>query len=430
VASDTTSLFRPEAIAARRDAWLGRPRLLQPLSVVVATALSVAVIGLILGFLAFGTYTRRVQVHGTVVPSAGVSRLFSPQGGRIVEGLATEGAVVRRGDVLYTIGMDPITSLGETEAIVSDRLRAQRAGLQSAIREREVLDAADKKGLHAQQSNASNELQRIDRQIGHAGEYVAALKGQAERYRELADQGIVVLREYEVRQQSYMQTRQELENLQRQRIQLQGRLADIHAKLAAFDANAAVATGELHQRIAGIDQQLVQGEARRAIKVQAPRDGVVSAILVQPGQMVVAGAPLLSILPAEGPLEIHLMASSQAIGFVREGVHVLLRYAAFPFQKFGQYPGQVTRVTRVTLQSGESAATSEAKGTQPPGAPYRITVRPDSPQVMAYGQPQPLRIGMEVEASLLLDSRKLYQWILEPLYSMRGDVSGPAAHLP
>ncbi|ABS14881.1 hypothetical protein Oant_2165 [Brucella anthropi ATCC 49188] len=65
----TTPLFRNEAVVARRDAWLGSPRLIQPISVQLATVIGVTVVALIGIVLAFGEYTRRVRVHGAVVPS-------------------------------------------------------------------------------------------------------------------------------------------------------------------------------------------------------------------------------------------------------------------------------------------------------------------------------------------------------------------------
>jgi membrane fusion protein len=121
-------------------------------------------------------------------------------------------------------------------------------------------------------------------------------------------------------------------------------------------------------------------------------------------------------------MEVHLLADSKAIGFIREGVPVLLRYTAFPYQKFGQYGARVTKVSRVTLRQEEANADAVAAQPQPTQAQYRITVQPDRPSVMAYGKVEPLRAGMSVEADLLLETRPLYQWLLEPIYSLRGRV--------
>ncbi len=119
-------------------------------------------------------------------------------------------------------------------------------------------------------------------------------------------------------------------------------------------------------------------------------------------------------------MEVQLLADSRAIGFIKEGAPVLLRYTAFPYQKFGQYSGSVTNVSRVTLRQGEANADAMAAQIKQSQAQYRITVQPDSSNVIAYGKPEQLRAGMSVEAHLLLDTRPLYQWILEPLYSLRG----------
>ena len=40
--------------------------------------------------------------------------------------------------------------------------------------------------------------------------------------------------------------------------------------------------------------------------------------------------------------------------------------------------------------------------------------------MLAYGRPEPLRPGMLLEADILGERRKLHEWLLEPLYSLRG----------
>ena len=53
---------------------------------------------------------------------------------------------------------------------------------------------------------------------------------------------------------------------------------------------------------------------------------------------------------------------------------------------------------------------------------YRIRVKPDLPYIMAYGEKKPLEAGMEVEADIAIDSRRLYQWIFDPVISMRDSI--------
>ena len=130
-------------------------------------------------------------------------------------------------------------------------------------------------------------------------------------------------------------------------------------------------------------------------------------------------------MPAGATLRAQLFAPSSAVGFVRPTQPVLLRYQAFPYQKFGHHAGQVLQVSRTPLQAAELASLPlpESLKAAPSAEPlYRITVLLDEQAVQAYGQAQPLAAGMQLEADVLLDRRRLIEWIFEPLFSVAGKV--------
>lgn len=105
---------------------------------------------------------------------------------------------------------------------------------------------------------------------------------------------------------------------------------------------------------------------------------------------------------------------------------MLLRYAPFPYQKFGQYPATIAEISRVALRGadGEGIAAGQIAGKQLPSGFYRVTAKPEQDTVLAYGEREPLQVGMDVEADVFLETRKLYEWILEPLYSLSGGIGG------
>jgi membrane fusion protein len=152
--------------------------------------------------------------------------------------------------------------------------------------------------------------------------------------------------------------------------------------------------------------------------VRAPHDGTMSGVLAQPGQAVRAGAPLATLLPANARLQAHLFAPSSAIGFLHAQQPVHLRYQAFPYQKFGHQSGEVIQVSHAPLPPGEGATAGAPAGE----TLYRITVALPAQTIDAYGAPQPLTAGMELEADVLLDRRRLIEWIFEPLLGLSGRV--------
>ncbi|MNL74223.1 hypothetical protein D3C87_1998210 [compost metagenome] len=51
---------------------------------------------------------------------------------------------------------------------------------------------------------------------------------------------------------------------------------------------------------------------------------------------------------------------------------------------------------------------------------YRITVSLDTPAYGPQGQVLTLRPGMRLEADLLQQTRRLYQWAFDPAYRLSG----------
>jgi membrane fusion protein len=126
--------------------------------------------------------------------------------------------------------------------------------------------------------------------------------------------------------------------------------------------------------------------------------------------------PLLSLLPTQSRLQGEMLVPSHAIGFIEQGQKVALKYGAFPFQKFGVYEGKVINISKNVLIPNEWQHLP-IHITSPS---YRVTVKIDSQQVMAYGKAFSLQPGIQFDAHIRLDERSLLEWLFEPLLSLRG----------
>lgn len=112
---------------------------------------------------------------------------------------------------------------------------------------------------------------------------------------------------------------------------------------------------------------------------------------------------------------------SRAVGFIKPGMTALLRYQAFPYQKFGQHLARVREVAATSVRPDELPTSAAAMPGASQSEPvYRIRLELAQETLQAYGMAMPLRSGMLVEASVMLERRKLYEWILEPLFSISG----------
>ncbi|RTW10149.1 hypothetical protein DZA01_30415, partial [Pseudomonas aeruginosa] len=69
--SGNNSLFRADALSSQQPNWLGEIVMTRPISFAFLTLLGAVMATLVVGFLIFGSYTKRSTVSGQLVPASG-----------------------------------------------------------------------------------------------------------------------------------------------------------------------------------------------------------------------------------------------------------------------------------------------------------------------------------------------------------------------
>ena len=130
----------------------------------------------------------------------------------------------------------------------------------------------------------------------------------------------------------------------------------------------------------------------------------------------------MSIVPEHSELYANLYVPSKAAGFIKPGKKVVLRYQAYPYQKFGHAEGVIVSIAKTSLGKQEFAGLGQVftNLTLPNEPVYLVKAKLDRQTITAYGEEKSLQIGMTLEADILHENKKLYEWILDPLYSVTG----------
>ena len=430
----TIPLFRPEAIDGQRQSWLGGVQLVRPLSLGLLTAFTVSVAALVVGYLFVGEYTRKVHVSGVLVPDLGLIRLLPPQSATVLESRAREGQVVARGDLLFVLSVDRATLSGDTQAAVQQSLAARERSLQGSVKQQAQLLQAQRAGLERRLSDMRGELAQLDAEAVTQQQRLALAQQAQARFESLRADNFVSDAAVHAKAEDLLGQQAAVQARARQRSAHQREIGTLEAQLRELPLQARGLQGETERSLATLAQDALENEARQRIVIRAPQDGVLSGVLAEPGQTVTPAVAMASLVPANSRLQAHLYAPSSAVSFLRPQQTVLLRYQAFAYQKFGHYPGQVLQVARTPLQASELAALSLSTAATGAGAGalsggpnvgeplYRITVALDQQAVSAYGQAQPLVAGMQLEADVLLERRRLIEWLFEPVLGIAGRV--------
>lgn len=412
----SNKLFRQEAIDAQRERFLGDASLARPVPLWVFTLLAAGAAALLLAIAVWGQYQRRERVEGFLEVDAGAARVLIPSAGRVSELRIKEGDEVAAGAPMAVISYEKSTATGSsTSAAIADELKQRRALLEREQNQLKELGEQQVAQVRKRVADLQNEISQLDRELKLQEQRLASAREQAQRFQKLAAEKFVS--DLVARQKADDATDQEirLQALRRQRATLERDLsaARLDEPTVALKSRSQVA--QLTRQLSELTHTETQEEARRENLIRAPISGTVTNIAVNAGQSVADDTLLATVMPKGGGLHAELLVPTRAIGFVTKGQEVMLRYEAFPFERFGQYRGTVKEISRTVWSPGEKLGPNVIR--EPV---YRVTVQLERQTVAAVGQDLPLRAGMLVNADLLLEKRSLLEWMFEPVLKLRG----------
>ena len=415
----SAGLFRKEAMIARQDNWLGTIRLQAPRPGWAFFGVSLLAIAAVLGLLIGGHYTRHEQVDGTLVPSSGLLTVTPVTPGIVARMLVKESDPVRAGQPLLEISSEQDSAaLGDTHAAIATQLQFKRERLQADLQEQQQLVDLQQQDLRSRLTLLRGQVTQMDQQMALQKQRADSATALYEQWSKLGDNGVVSRLQLLQQHDAALQNMVQLKQLSGQDLQLRQQAAQLQGELDQLPAALSGKRNDTERQLADIAQSLSQNAAQRAVLLRAPTDGTVANVLVHAGQAVTAQQSLLSVLPARSELLAELWVPTQAIGFIHAGAPVVIRYPAYPYQKFGQHLGRVRDVSRSAVSPTEL---SRLLGQEIKDPRYRVQVALDHQSVLAYGRAEPLKPGMVLDADVLLDRRRLLEWVLEPLAGLSRD---------
>ncbi|HLL18463.1 MAG TPA: HlyD family efflux transporter periplasmic adaptor subunit [Rubrivivax sp.] len=397
---------------AQRQQWLGGVQLVRPLSLSWITAGVLCVLIALAVFMTLAQYTRKATAAGVLVPDRGLIRLVPFAAATVVERRVVEGQAVKAGDLMFVLALERPLLGGEAQAQVRRSLDQRQRSLADAALAQESLAGTRVAALDRRIAALETEAAQLDAEAALQRQRLALAEQSLSRLQELQAEKFISAAQAHAKTEEVIALRATAQGLVRQRTALQRERAELEGERRAAPLLASSAVGGIRRDLAQANREAAEHEAEQRLLVRAPQSGTVSTVLADAGQSVSPASALATIVPAGAVLQAQLYAPSSAVGFVQPGQPVRLRFEAFPYQKFGQQPAHVLHVSRTPLAASEMAALALSSGNG--GEPmFRITVALDGPPVVS-----PLSAGMRLQADVLLERRRLIEWLFEPLLGL------------
>lgn len=414
----TGDLFRKEAVDALQTRWTGQLASIRPVSAWFLTAFLALIAGAMVAFLFIGSYTKKERVTGIVMPVDGVIRLRAPDSAVVSTIAVKDGQQVNAGDLLIELTQERFSDQGSTQDLIDKNITQQREQILDQIGENSKFGRASSGAVLERGRRAASDLSHIAEEIRLLTLQVQSADTVQRNLKALADEKIVSDMQYQQQSNLVLDLRGRLEALRRNQSALQAEVAMARSDAAALEAKTANDKALLERTVMALEQDRLQRRATSVTQIRAPIAGTVTALTATVGQRVDPSVSLAALVPANSKMEAVLFVPSSAIGFIKPGRNVILRYDAYPFEKFGQYSGQVSAVSEADVPTVDLGSTVAAVLPNDRRTTFRIRVALAQEFVEAYGSRIKVRPGQTLSADIELDRRRLIEWVFDPLYAL------------
>ncbi|MCC3703258.1 HlyD family secretion protein [Rouxiella badensis] len=424
-----SALFRKEVATQQQTQWLGKALLLKGWPLWITVSLTSLFMVLLLLFLIFANYTRRINVSAEVITQPYTINLFSPQQGVISKLLVKNGQRVKAGESLYQIDVSQISQSGNVSTSTLDAIYKQKQQLEDIVAQQRSNKAATLANLQQQLEQYQQAQIGLNKMLASAKDGLESMGKSLASYNDSLKKGLITSDQLNNQRYLYYQQQSSYQNLTAQVVQQSLQISNLQSqkvtKAAEFDNQI---SQSIYQQ-QGLDRELAEANARNLIMITAPTAGNISSLSVTPGQMVNTGDSLVQLVPdSEHAFYLVAWVPDASRPYVKLGETINVSYAAFPFQKYGQFPGTIISVASAPStpkeMSGYVSAPRMSTGAVD-GSYFKAIVALKRGTLSWHGQPLALSSGMQAETTLFLEKRPLYQWMLSPYYSLKKSITGP-----
>lgn len=418
-------LFRKEVFVAQQNKWTGQVILTRPFSFLFLTFCAFLIALCIIIFLIFGSYTNQTTVEGQLLPTMGVVRVYSSDIGTITHKFVEDGNFVKAGEPLFKLSTSRFGEKGNVQAKLAAEANLKKTLALQELERLKRIHQNEQKNVHNNIHRLNNQLENIKQQITGQNRQIRLAEKTLNKNKFLASQGAVSQQDKMTAESHLLEQRSRLESLKREQNNAIRELDEQKITLSSLPERHKTELSQLNRAITEMNQEILDFDLKSEQTIRASKSGYISTINVDIGQQVEPSKLLLSIVPEQTELVANLYIPSKAVGFIKPKDKVVLRYQAYPYQKFGHATGEIISVARTALGKQELSGlgiifTNPTLLNEPA---YLVKVKLEKQTIKAYGENKPLQIGMILEADILHERKKLYEWVLDPLYSISGKIN-------
>lgn len=202
--------------------------------------------------------------------------------------------------------------------------------------------------------------------------------------------------------------------------ELDGLVAERDGFVQNFKTETAQQLAQQGRKLSNARDQARKAELRRRlVDLRADRDAIVLNVSkVSVGSVVQSGDELITLVPADAPLQVETSIPAREAGFVRAGNTATIKFQTLPYTSYGYATGKLQIVSADSFSDPQAGRRAPARPTlsQPDpdngAAFYRGTVSLDEMKLRNLPEGFHMTPGMPVTADIKVGKRTVLSYLL------------------
>jgi HlyD family secretion protein len=187
--------------------------------------------------------------------------------------------------------------------------------------------------------------------------------------------------------------------------------------IQGWRADVSQSLSEASSRMSDARELLNKAKLRKQlVELKSEADAIVQSVAkVSVGSVLQSGERLITLVPANAPLEIETNIVGRSSGFVHVGDPVVIKFDTFPYSQYGLAHGTVRALSPDSFSAQEQARDPNSSlAMLPPDAEPFYRTRISIDQVALHGVPAGFTVspGMPVTADVKVGRRTVLKYIL------------------
>ncbi|MDY6953206.1 MAG: HlyD family efflux transporter periplasmic adaptor subunit [Thermodesulfobacteriota bacterium] len=395
-----------------------------------------------------------ITAKGQLEPASEERRVYAPTNGELIDIYVAEGMPISKNDLLARIkAPDAIKAAAgavEAKMKLEEAEREKKAFPEKKnIMEEELATIAKHiaqkekeykqlktEGLRNLSESQRHKLEATRTKLEQAQNERDLAKRTADTYKRLYEttgHGGVSRQETEKAESTYLKANAtyerlltELQNLElefsKQHAETGNKIDKTHIELLSLRVKHANKRQEIANAESRVDVQYRTARAKweaaslvsfedldqETLVIRSPVSGKITRVsFKQKGEKVEATKPLVSIAPADAENVLRVSILDKDRGFLKVGQPAKLKFAAFPFQRYGFIKGKLEYI---------SPSAELSKDGQPL---YNGRVSLERDYYIVNGEEIKLRYGMTANAEIVVQKRRLIDLALDPVRKLK-----------